>query len=318
MPGSRLERFAHNLDWNLLRTFVVVVEEGSITAAANRLLLQQPAVSMALKRLEQTTGHRLIDRRPGRFEVTEAGERLHRRAREIFAAVVRLPDVLESAGTETMGHVSVHAVSHVHHPDWDDRLSSFFDLYPKVTLSVMIETTADVISAVERGVATVGLCDGIIPPGLGKALYKQEQYALYCGAGHRLFGITNASLNDLRGDPYITFTADVLGGQHMTAVTAVRAMGSFGQEVRAVSSHVEEVIRLIAANVGIGMVPNHLAAPMVAEGRLWQLPPYDTLPTTDVYRITNPNAILNPAETAFLAHMDGLAPLIHYDHHQSN
>jgi len=95
-------------------------------------------------------------------------------------------------------------------------------------------------------------------------------------------------------------------------------MGSFGQEVRAVSSHVEEVIRLIAANVGIGMVPNHLAAPMVAEGRLWQLPPYDTLPTTDVYRITNPNAILNPAETAFLAHMDGLAPLIHYDHHQSN
>ncbi|MDK1481396.1 LysR family transcriptional regulator [Sinorhizobium sp. 6-117] len=42
MTNNRLERFAHNLDWNLLRTFVVVVEEGSITAAANRLLLQQP------------------------------------------------------------------------------------------------------------------------------------------------------------------------------------------------------------------------------------------------------------------------------------
>ena len=43
MTSKRLERFAHNLDWNLLRTFAVVVEEGSITAAANRLLLQQPA-----------------------------------------------------------------------------------------------------------------------------------------------------------------------------------------------------------------------------------------------------------------------------------
>ena len=41
MAESRLERFAHNLDWNLLRTFVVVVEEGSITAAANRLLLHR-------------------------------------------------------------------------------------------------------------------------------------------------------------------------------------------------------------------------------------------------------------------------------------
>jgi DNA-binding transcriptional LysR family regulator len=316
--AGRLERFAHNLDWNLLRTFVVLVEEGSITAAANRLLLQQPAVSMALKRLEQTTGHRLIDRRPGRFEVTEAGERLHRQAREIFAAVVRLPDVLESAGTDVSGHVSVHAVSHVHHPSWDERLSSFFAKHPKVTMNVTIETTADVITSVERGIATVGLCDGIIPPGLDKLPYKQERYALYCGPGHRLFGVEGADLNALRGDPYVAFTADVLGGQHMNAVTAVRAMGSFGHEVRAVSSHVEEVIRLVAANVGIGMLPHHLAAPLAEQGTLWQLPPYEVLPIAEVFRITNPTAILNPAETAFLAHMEGLETFDDLFHHQEN
>lgn len=311
MVESRLERFAHNLDWNLLRTFVVVVEEGSITAAANRLLLQQPAVSMALKRLEQTTGHRLIDRRPGRFEVTEAGERLHRQARDIFAAVVRLPDALESAGSDISGHVSVHAVSHVHHPGWDARLASFFAMHAKVTIGITIQTTADVISAVERGLASIGLCDGIIPPGLDRALYKRERYALYCGRGHRLFGAEDAMLNDLRGDHYVAFTADVLGGQHMNAITAVRAMGSFGQEVRAVSSHVEEVARMIAADVGIGMLPTHLAAPYAEAGQLWQLPPYDDLPTQDVFVITNPAAMLNPAEQAFLAHMQGLEPLIH-------
>jgi DNA-binding transcriptional LysR family regulator len=311
MAESRLERFAHNLDWNLLRTFVVVVEEGSITAAANRLLLQQPAVSMALKRLEQTTGHRLIDRRPGRFEVTEAGEKLHRQARDIFAAVVRLPDALESAGTDISGHVSIHAVSHVHHPGWDARLAGFFDTRPKVTMSVTIETTADVISSVERGLASIGLCDGIIPSGLDKVLYKRERYALYCGRGHRLFGVRDAMLDDLRGDYYVAFTADVLGGQHMNAITAVRAMGSFGQKVRAVSSHVEEVTRLIAADVGVGMLPNHLAEPHVNAGHLWQLPPYDSLPAQDVFVITNPAAMLNPAEQAFLAHMRDLEPLIH-------
>src|SRR5687768_9264146 len=114
MPDNRLERFAHNLDWNLLRTFVVVVEEGSITAAANRLLLQQPAVSMALKRLEQTVGQKLIDRRPGRFDLTEAGEKLHHQCRDIFAAVVRLPNALETAGDDVTGHVSIHSVSHAH------------------------------------------------------------------------------------------------------------------------------------------------------------------------------------------------------------
>jgi DNA-binding transcriptional LysR family regulator len=316
MPDNRLERFAHNLDWNLLRTFVVVVEEGSITAAANRLLLQQPAVSMALKRLEQTVGQKLIDRRPGRFDLTEAGEKLHRQCRDIFAAVVRLPNALETAGDDITGHVSIHSVSHAHNPAWDRKLESFFRLYPKVTLSITVETTVSVISAVERNIATIGLCDGNIPDALGKTFHIREQYGLYCGRGHRLFGVEGAALNALRGDPYIAFIADVLGGQHMNAITAVRAMGSFGQQVRAVSCNVEEVLRLIAANIGIGMVPDHLAAPGLAAGDLWQLPPYELLPTTNVFRITNPNAILNPAETAFLRHVAETEPLDHSHQHQ--
>lgn len=304
MARHPLERFAHNLDWNLLRTFAVLVEEGSITGAANRLLLQQPAVSMALKRLEQTVGHRLIDRRPGRFDLTEAGDRLYRQCRDIFGAVVRLPESLDQAGEDVTGHVSVFSVSHVHSPFWDRKLSSFFAAHPKVTLSVTIQTTTDVISAVERNVATIGISDGVIPDGLHRAPFKQERYALYCGRGHRLFGVAGITLDALRGDPYVAFPADMLGGPHMSAVTAVRALGSFGQEVRAVSSHVEEVLRLIAANVGIGMAPVHLARAAVRAGRLWQLPPYDNLPVTDVFRIINPNAMLNPAEQRFLAHVE--------------
>ncbi len=304
MARHRLERFAHNLDWNLLRTFAVVVEEGSITAAASRLLLQQPAVSMALKRLEETVGHRLIDRRPGRFDLTEAGDRLYRQCRDIFAAVVRLPEQLDQAGEDVTGHVSIFSVSHVHSPHWDRKLSAFFAAHPKVTVSVTIQTTTDVISAVERNVATIGLSDGVIPEGLARQPYKRERYALYCGRGHRLFGIRGITLDALRGDPYVAFPADMLGGPHMSAVTAVRALGSFGQEVRAVSSHVEEVLRLIAANIGIGMLPVHLAGPAVRAGRLWQLPPYDNLPVTEVFRITNPTAMLNAAEQRFLAHMD--------------
>ena len=38
-------RLARTLDWNLLRTFVVIVDEGGITAAARRLLLRQPSVT---------------------------------------------------------------------------------------------------------------------------------------------------------------------------------------------------------------------------------------------------------------------------------
>ncbi|NVP54543.1 LysR family transcriptional regulator [Mycoplana rhizolycopersici] len=303
MPTNRLERFAHNLDWNLLRTFVVVVEEGSITKAANRLLLQQPAVSMALKRLEQTVGHKLIDRRPGRFDLTEAGARLHALCRDIFTSVVRLPEAMESSGEEISGHITIHTVSHALNPDWDRALASFFRLHPRVTAGVKVETTSDVIRSVERGVATLGISDGIIPAGLDCAPFCIETYALYCGRGHRLFGAEGIRIEELRGEPYVSFISDVLGGPHMGPVTAVRAIGSFGQQVRAIAFNVEEVLRLVIADAGIGMLPVHLAAMSAASGDLWQLPPYDSLPQTETFRITNPGAALNPAERAFLAHM---------------
>lgn len=303
MPINRLERFAHNLDWNLLRTFVVVVEEGSITRAANRLLLQQPAVSMALKRLEQTVGHKLIDRRPGRFELTDAGERLHALCRDIFTSVVRLPEAMEPSGEEVSGHITIHTVSHALNPEWDKALASFFRQHPRVTAGVRVETTTDVIRSVERGIATLGISDGIIPAALDQMPFCIETYALYCGRGHRLFGVESVRVEELRGEPYVSFISDVLGGPHMGPVTAVRAIGSFGQQVRALAFNVEEVMRLVIANAGIGMLPVHLTGPARAAGDLWQLPPYGDLPQTETFRITNPGATLNPAERAFLAHV---------------
>ncbi len=315
MTNNRLERFAHNLDWNLLRTFVVVVEEGSITAAANRLLLQQPAVSMALKRLEQTIGQKLIDRRPGRFDLTEAGEKLHLQCRDIFAAVIRLPHVLETAGEEITGHLNIHAVSHAHNPAWDRKLGSFFRMHPKVTISMTVATTVDVLSAVERNIATMGLCDGIIPEGLNKSFHIRERYALYCGRGHRLFGVEGVDFHDLRGDPYIAYSGCARRSAHEFRDRSPRR-----RLLRPAGSgrlrNVEEVMRLIAANVGIGMLPDHIASESVAAGDLWQLPPYRDLPTTDVFRISNPNSILNPAEAAFLAHVADTEALDHCHHQQ--
>ena len=58
-PGNS---FAFRLDWNLLRTFLVIAEEQGITRAANRLLRGQPAVSLALQRLENELDCRLVER----------------------------------------------------------------------------------------------------------------------------------------------------------------------------------------------------------------------------------------------------------------
>ena len=75
---------------------------------------------------------------------------------------------------------------------------------------------------------------------------------------------------------------------------------------------------MVAANIGIGMLPHHLVRPFVEAGRLWQLPPYGNLPVSEVFLISNPNAMLNPAEQAFMAVMDGLDLFEDEVQHQSD
>lgn len=68
--------YGRDLDLNLLRVFAVVAETGSVTLAASRLYLTQPAVSAALRRLGQAIGAELFARKGRMLTLTARGQRL--------------------------------------------------------------------------------------------------------------------------------------------------------------------------------------------------------------------------------------------------
>jgi LysR family transcriptional activator of mexEF-oprN operon len=80
--------YARDLDLNLLRVFVVIAEAGSVTEAASRLYLTQPAVSAALRRLTMAVGAPLFVRAGRGLALTARGERLLRTARPHLQALV--------------------------------------------------------------------------------------------------------------------------------------------------------------------------------------------------------------------------------------
>lgn len=63
-----------------LRLFVLVVESGGISRAAEKANIAKSAVSRRVALLEERYGTKLIDRSPGIWDVTEAGRKLHQRA----------------------------------------------------------------------------------------------------------------------------------------------------------------------------------------------------------------------------------------------
>ncbi len=80
--------YERNLDLNLLRVFVVVAEAGSVTEAASRLYLTQPAVSAALRRLTSAVGAPLFVRAGRGLALTTRGQRLFASARPHLQALV--------------------------------------------------------------------------------------------------------------------------------------------------------------------------------------------------------------------------------------
>lgn len=288
------------LDWNLLRTFMVIVEAGGITRAAEALGLRQPTVSTALKRLETQLGRRLIERGNGVFRVTAAGEVLHREAVEIYGNISRVSVLLRDVREEVAGHVTIAMASHVVCPFFDELLAAFHRDHPQVSWTVEVATSATVVQGVLQKSASLGIC--LVHhkhPQLEYTHMYREHFGFFCGPAHRLFGRRGLKLRDLREESFVSFKTDRLTDA-LRPIALLRARENIEDRIIGTSSHLEEVRRMIVAGLGVGPLPIHVVERDVHDGLLWQLPPYRNPPAIDIFLVTNPRAQLNRAERAFV------------------
>ncbi|SNR43310.1 LysR family transcriptional regulator [Puniceibacterium sediminis] len=294
------QRFPWNLDWNLLRTFMVVVDEGGITPAAHFLGLKQPTISAALKRLEEITGRKLVNRSPKHFSVTPWGRVLYAEARSLFGSVAQLPDLMNSLEEVVTGQISIAMASHVVSPHFDAVLERFNALYPRVSYTISTLDSADVIALLQQNRVTFGVCLLREPPaGLETRVLFREFFGLFCGPPHRLYGRKDIDISELRNEDAVSFQTDEIDGP-LSGVAHMRRQLGMRPDPKGLSSNLPEVRRMIVANIGIGALPLHVARKDVNAGLLWQLPPYTALPAVDIHMLTNARRSLNRAEAALL------------------
>jgi DNA-binding transcriptional LysR family regulator len=300
------ERLVWDLDWNLLRTFVVIAEVKSITRAAERLNLKQPSVSNALRRLEDRVGRRLVERDATRFELTEVGRLLYEQSIEVFGTISQLPLLLRGVSDDVAGHVMIATASHVVSPLFDQALSQFHRNYPRATITISVAASTEVAKQVRERRASFGVClVSQRDPALEYDMVYREFFGFFCGPHHRFYGRTGLTLDDLRGEPSVSFQTDHISDA-LRPVALLRSEAKLDADVVGVSSSLEEVRRMIVAGLGIGPLPLHVARRDVADGTLWRLPPYDAPPAIDIFLLVNPDKTMNRAEKALLSELQTL------------
>ncbi len=293
------EQVVWQLDWNLLRTFVVIVQEEGITAAAKRLRLKQPTVSNALRRLEGSLGQCLVERGPRAFRVTRQGQALYRECVEIFGSVSRLSVAMREIHDDVEGRVAINMASHITCPLVDQSLAAFHEQHPRATISVTIGASRLAVESVLEKRSTLAICLANEPlDGLEYTQLYREHFGFFCGPRHRLFGREDLTLADLRGERSVSFCADQLHDV-LRPVALLREQAELDAHITGLSSNLEEVRRMIIANLGIGPLPIHVVQRDVEDGLLWRLPPYEDPPMIEIFVVRNPKARLNRAEERF-------------------
>ena len=288
------------LDWNLLRTFRVIGQELSISRAAARLHLTQPAISQALKRLEEQLGCQLIARRGPRFALTEAGEQIFAIAGEMYGQVSQLSSALQQPGDEVIGKVRLLMISRIVSERFDRFLADFHRDHPRVDLEIDVMRSSDIVAALLEKTASLGLSlNRRAQPRLEQRLFLRQRYAFYCGCNHALFGRESLSESDLQSENFVSFTSDQIGGM-LSPLTIFRDQQGFSGRIVASSPSLEEVRRLVIAGYGLGCLPEHVVAEDEQKGLLWRLPPHDGVADVDIHLLWNREQKMSRAETVFI------------------
>lgn len=291
---------SYRLDWNLLRTYTVIVRCDSLSRASEELCLTQPAVSNALRRLEEQVGYKLIRRGGSAFDVTTEGRILYAESMEILAQINRMTERLSDTHKEISGEINLKVASHIVYPPYDKILMDFHRQFPNITFRTEVTESGDIANHLLQKNITAGI--GLVFQKESKIEYQylfSEYYGFYCGRGHRLFGKKNLDISALQNEDYVSFQTDNAEGALWPVALLRTQMGLTGKVV-AMSKNVEEVRQFIAIGMGIGALPIHVVEPEVERGVLWRLPPYTGCPKIDNYIMTNKKTNYSRAETLFL------------------
>ncbi len=138
-----------NLDITALRSFVAVADAGGVTRAAGFLNLTQSAVSMQLKRLEETLGVPLLDRSGRTIALTTTGEQLMSEARRMIELNDRMIARMTDPAHE--GEIILGVPHDIVYPAVPEVLRQFHAEFPRMRVNLVSTNTRDLKERFGRG-----------------------------------------------------------------------------------------------------------------------------------------------------------------------
>ena len=145
------------MEIRVLRYFLTVVREESITKASEVLHITQPTLSRQLTQMEEEIGVKLFDRGNRKIKLTNEGILLHRRAEEILQLVDKTEKELVEQEKQIEGKISIGCGEIASVQLLSKLFQSFREKYPRVSFEIFTATADLVKEQMDKGLLDIGL-----------------------------------------------------------------------------------------------------------------------------------------------------------------
>jgi len=256
----------HIVELRHLRYALAVAEERNFTRAAARLGIRQPPLSQQIRDLERELGVTLFHRLPYGAEPTDAGIAFVEEARRVLEQVDRTSRAAQRAGRGESGHLRLGFTnSSAFNRLIPGCISRFRSAYPGVALSLEEANTMHLLDRLLSDRLDAAFIRPVMPnpEGIDVAALSEEETRIVLPDTHPQAAASSLSLAALREDRFVLFPRSIGLSLFDAIVSACRDSGFepvAGQEAPQISS----VINLVAAGLGVSVVPASIAQIQVA------------------------------------------------------
>ena len=251
-----------------LRVFLTVASEKSFSRAAEKLLRTQPAVSLAVQRLENELGEMLIDRSAKQLLLTDAGRIVVDYARRFENLEAELENALAELGDNSSGRLVIGANESTT-LYLLSQIEQYRRLYPKVKVQVRRCLSSRIPAQLIDGDLELGLLS--YDPGddrLVSTVIYTDHLAFIVSPGHRFAGRESVSIADLGME---TFIAHNVISPYREVVLREFQRHKVALNMDVEMPTVETIRRMVQRNQGVAFLPRLCVEQEVEQGILCEV-----------------------------------------------
>ena len=281
-----------------LRLVAAIADCGSLTRAAERIHLAPSSASHRLTQFEAALGTPLFVRHARGLRPTAAGESLLRHARQVFAQLEQMHADLAPYASGLNSQVTVFANTNAINCFLPEDLGDFLREHPRIRVSLEEQPSPAIIQSVAAGQVEIGVvaADSSLS-GLETQAYRHDRLVLIVPDYHPLATRETLDFSEALDQPFVCLHAG--SAIHTFMMNAAAQLGA-RLDVRIQVRSFNAVCRMVAAGVGIGMVPN---SSNVAVDGLKALKINDAWAPRDLQLCVRSRAALTPAAAALFDHL---------------